>query len=661
MRKGNFLLLFLPLIALYSCAPEHSQIVVAEFGNNKVYMGEFENAYAKNSGGIDKAGKDSLKNYENFLDLFVNYKMKLRDAYVRGLTTDPDVQKELKDYKISVGTTLFLDNYLYEPNIKLLYERRKTEFSASHIFLKEDSTMNTEKVEALGKELIDRIQKGESFESLAKQYSKDIYTKNNGGDVGYFTAGQINSPEIEDAAYSSEQGQVYPHLIKSNYGYHIIKITEKYPRKPSVHVAHILALMTDSTKKTDTLRALTKIRDIEQQLKNGADFAELAAKYSDDKESGKKGGDIGFIERGKTVKEFENVAFKMKKGEISPIVKSRFGFHIIKYIGESKDKSLEEQREELKELYQRVRYKKDYNDLIEKLRTDFSYSKNDEVLNKILSTGDTLKTQNDYLKSNLKKEFGEKTVFTVNGTPCSADSLFYFMIASGNYASKKIDSKILSDGLNKYSGIVLIREKVVNYDKQNPEFEKLLVEYQNGTYLFKLLDQEVWSKIAIDSTKLQSFYNQTKGDYKTKAQVEFKEIYCLNDATINECYESAVHNSNFDTLYNKYNEHKTDGNNTTSGLVDFDKNEQAMQAHDLKDIGYISKPFKSEGGWSIVKLLKKVPGKSKSFEEAKSEVTSIFQDQETKRLENEYIARLKKIYEPKLYYNELTKAYKQTN
>ena len=135
MLKGNSLLLFLPLIAFYSCAPEHSQIVVAEFGNNKVNIGEFENAYSKNSGGFDKASKDSLKNYENFLDLFVNYKMKLRDAYVRGLTTDPDVQKEVRDYKINIGTTLFLDNYLYEPNIKILFERRKTEFRASHIFL----------------------------------------------------------------------------------------------------------------------------------------------------------------------------------------------------------------------------------------------------------------------------------------------------------------------------------------------------------------------------------------------------------------------------------------------------------------------------------------------------------------------------------------------
>jgi len=89
---------------------------------------------------------------------------------------------------------------------------------------------DNEEVAAFAAKVADRIQKGESFESLVKQYSQDNYTKNNGGDVGYFTAGQINSPEIEDAAYSTEPGHVYPHLIKSGYGYHIIKITEKYLR-----------------------------------------------------------------------------------------------------------------------------------------------------------------------------------------------------------------------------------------------------------------------------------------------------------------------------------------------------------------------------------------------------------------------------------------------
>jgi len=624
-------------------------------------MDEFENAYSKNLGGFKNASKDSLKNYEKFLDLFVNYKMKLHDAYVRGLPSNPDVQKELRDYKINIGTTLYLNDKLFEPNIKTLYERRKTEYRASDIILTEDSIMNAQKVETLGKQIIERIQKGESYDSLAKHYSKDTYTKNRGGDVGYFTAGQINSPDVEDACYSTEPGQIYPHLVSSANGYHIIKITEKQLRRVAVHVAHILILYTDSTKVADTAKAFKKIQNIEQQLKDGADFSSLAIKYSDDKVSGKKGGDIGFIERGKTVKEFDEAAFKLQKNEISPIIKTRFGFHIISFLGALKDKPFEDQKQELKDLYQRIRFKKDYDELIEKFKVEYKYSKNDEVLNRILSKGDTVKTESDYLNSNMKKELGDKTVFTVNGIPYSSDSLFSFMIKSGNYTMKKIDSKILNDGLSKYSGNILMRENALNYDKQNPEFAKLLEEYRNGTYLFKILDEEVWAKMSIDSLKLHDFYNQTKENYKTKEQVQFKEIHCQKYAVINECYTLTSSNADFDTLYSKYNEPKNNSKNIVSELVDYDNNEASNHAFELKNIGDISKPFEIENGWSIVKLLKKSPIRTKNFEEAKSEVTSIFQDQETKRLENEYILRLKKVYEPKLNYNELTKAFKQTN
>jgi peptidyl-prolyl cis-trans isomerase SurA len=661
MRIRNLLLLFFPLIALYSCAPEHSQIVVAEFGNNKVYMNEFENAYIKNSGGIEKAKKDSLKKYENFLDLLVNYKMKLRDAFDRGLPSNPEIKKELKDYKINVGTTLYMENVLYGPNIKDLYEKRKTEFRISQIVLSEDSTMNAKQVKALGNEIIARIQKGESFESMAKKYSKDNLTKNIGGDVGFYTAGEINNPEIEDAIYSTEPGNIYPHFIKSEFGYHLFKVTEKQPRKIALRLSHILVRYVDSLKIVDTLKAYKKIQGIEQQLKNGADFAELAKKYSDDKTSGKKGGDLGFIERRRTIKDFEEAAFKLGKNEISPIIKTRIGFHIIKCFGEAKPIAFDEQKEELKNIYKHTRFQNDYDNLIGKLKIELKYSKNDEVLNKILATGDTIKTLNDYLKSNLKKELGDKTIFTINGNPYCTDSLFEFMISSGNYTMKKIDPKLLNDGFDKYSSDMIIKEKVLIYDQENPEFADLLIEYENGTYLFKIIDQEVWAKLKIDSTKLQEIYNNNKENYKTKDQVVYQEIHCQKDSVIDKCYSLAMSKFNFDTLYAKYNERKGNGTKTVSDLVDYDFNEQSKQAFQLKNIGDISKPFYIDAAWSIVKLIKKSPIRIKNFDEAKSEVTSIFQEQETKRLENEYIIQLKKEYEPKLYYNELTKAFKQTN
>lgn len=659
MRNAKFILFFIPLIVFISCSPQNSKIIVAEYGNNKVYMDDFEKAYAKNSGGFVKTKTDSLESLQKFLDLFVTYKMKLRNAEVRGYTTDADMQKELRDYKINIGSTLFLEEELYEPNIRKLYERRKTEFRASHIFLIPDSTMNEEKIVELGNQLIQRIQKGEDFAALAKQYSKDTYTKNKGGDVYYFTAGQINSPQIEDAVYNTEPGKIYPRLVNSGFGYHIIKLTDKKTRRPSIRAEHILIRFSDSTG-TDTAKALRQIQEIEQKIKNGADFGEMAFKYSQDKGSAVQRGDLGFFGRSRMVKEFDEAAFNLKKGEVSPIVKTQFGFHLIRLVDESSYPTYQEEKDELKEIYRRVRYKLDFEKLVEKLKAEFNYLLNRETFNIVLSKSDTVKVGPGYWTGKLKKEIGEKEIFKINNKSFSVDSLFSFLIKKGLFFNRTLDSKILNDGVNQYAGDLLVREKALVYDKVNPEFAKLMEEYESGIYLFKILDEEVWSKLLIDSAKVKSFYEQTKQNYKWKERVEFKEIYNQKDSLINSCYALAVSGYNYDTLVVRFNQ-RTGYENKPGyyGLVDTDFNELAKRANALKNIGDVSKPFQFDDGWSIVKLVKREPARLKTFDEAKAEIVSILQDKESKRLEDEYINKLKSIYRPKVYYDELVKALKK--
>ncbi|MEW6701308.1 MAG: peptidylprolyl isomerase, partial [Bacteroidota bacterium] len=167
-------------------------------------------------------------------------------------------------------------------------------------------------------------------------------------------------------------------------------------------------------------------------------------------------------------------------------------------------------------------------------------------------------------------------------------------------------------------------------------------------------------KLLIDSAKVKSFYEQTKQNYKWKDRVEFKEIYNQKDSLINSCYALAVSGYNYDTLVVRFNQ-RTGYENKPGyyGLVDTDFNELAKQADALKNIGDVSKPFQFDDGWSIVKLVKREPARLKTFEEAKAEVTSIVQDQESKRLEEEYINKLKSIYRPKVYYDELAKVFKK--
>ncbi len=167
-------IIYLPIILLViSCAPEHSKIIVAEFTGSQITLDEFEKAYSKSSNGNELTDRDSLDKLKNFLDLYVNYKMKLRDAEVRGYTTDPDMEKEYVDYKIAVGSALFLEKEFFEPHLKKMYDKRKVEFRVAHIFLMPDSTRNDEQTKEFANELIARLKNGEDWVSLAKQYSAD--------------------------------------------------------------------------------------------------------------------------------------------------------------------------------------------------------------------------------------------------------------------------------------------------------------------------------------------------------------------------------------------------------------------------------------------------------------------------------------------------------
>lgn len=118
---------------------------------------------------------------------------------------------------------------------------------------------------------------------------------------------------------------------------------ERFQVPEQVQVRHILVA-------GDGAESRAKIEKIEQQLKGGADFAQLAKEYSDDKGSGARGGDLGFFEAGKMVPEFDKAAFALTKpGELSGIVQSKFGYHILQLEGRhpARTRSFDEVRNEL--------------------------------------------------------------------------------------------------------------------------------------------------------------------------------------------------------------------------------------------------------------------------------------------------------------------------
>ncbi len=189
----------------------------------------------------------------------------------------------------------------------------------------------------------ERIIEGEPFEQVARGSSDDPSVKFNGGNLGYFTVFQMIMP-FEDAAYSLKKGAI-SRPVRTPYGYHIIKVTDRRPSKGKIKVAHIMKASPPDTDEKAAKDAENEINRIYNMLLDGASFKELAEKYSDHKESAKNGGELNWFGAGEIISDFSEAAFSLKDtGNYTKPVRTIYGWHIIKLIDRKAPVSFEESR-----------------------------------------------------------------------------------------------------------------------------------------------------------------------------------------------------------------------------------------------------------------------------------------------------------------------------
>jgi len=643
------------LLILFGCSLEQSEVIVAEYGKHNISIDEFENAYAKNVGGLEIAENSSLQDYHDFMDLYLNFKMKLRDAEVRGYTADPELEDELTNYQKQVGVSYLIEKEIIGPGISDLYEKRKEELRVSHLMIRPDSS-GIEGAMDRASSILDSIKSGASFEDMVKKYSQDQFSSPSGGDIFYITAGLLPF-SFEDAMYKTNAGEVYPEAVETRYGSHLIKITERGPRIPKIKASHILIGYFNPGGEMDSAAALVTVDSLVAELKAGANFEEMVLKYSDDTGTKNKAGDLGFFERRMMVKEFDETAFKMEIGEISDPVQTNFGYHIIKLTDKMDYPSFEEDRENLKTMFEKQRYQVEYDNLIDSLRAKYNYNFSDATVDLLMEKSDSVRFGMEYPNLDLVKD---EALFSYAGKTVTAGEFLFTVNSTGTFSGKAIFVRDeVMNAVNKVSEDLLKEEEALNLDKVNPQFAALMNDYRDGIYIFKLQEEEVWNKVRIDSSSVYNYWVANKENYSVPERVSFSEIFSMKDSLINNYYESLQEGASFDSLANLYTERP--GKKETSGfyeLQDVDFSDLSREANKLGNAGNYSEPISFSGGYSIFKLNDRQPAGLKTFEEAKAEVSGEYQEMESKRLEEEYINSLNKRYNPVIFYDELEKAFK---
>ena len=504
------------LIGVVATAQKKEKILFT-VDNKPVYTNEFIAIYKKNNSFVDEASKGGIQHY---LDLYVNYKLKVKEAFELKLDTLQQFKNELSDYRENLIQPFLKDKTVSEKLVKEAYDRISKEVNVSHIliFLQPNSS-EKDTLDAYNKliEARNLILNGEKFEVVAKQYSLDPSAQQNGGKIGYFSGLQMVYT-FENAAFNTPINTVSM-PFRTKFGYHILKVHDIRNSKGEVEVAHIMI------KNNGANDAKKRIDSIHTALKSDALlFKSLAENFSDDKASAVNGGLLEKFGSGKMVESFADEAFKLKNlGDISPPFQTPYGWHITKLIKKFPIESFENLKEKLTEQVQiDERSNLIGESVVKRLFQEYKITVNEKSLQQFNT--DDWKNKPALFNNNLllieKKQINQ------------TEFLSYLNINS------LTNVNLAFEDFKKEQMIAFYKE---NMERLNPEFNLMYTEFKEGLLLFDLLEDKVWEK-SKDSAELATYFDTHKNNYINKNFDDIKGIVIsdfqnyLEKQWINELY-----------------------------------------------------------------------------------------------------------------------------
>jgi len=342
-----------------------------KINNQQVSSSEFEKLYLKNQ----NQSKITESDFDDYLDLFINYKLKVLEAYNLKYDTIKSIKDEHFTYVKQLSEPFFIDKELENKLLQEAYERSKKEVRLSYILIKADPT-DTSKAYAKAMDIYKRLMKKENFDKLAVEFSDANNVKQQGPDAWYNRVFWMPY-EMENFAFTGKVGDISKPIFANN-SYFILKITDIRTGLPKeVRASHIYLRLKMGASPEDSIAVFKRIDSIKNELKNGVSFEQLALKYSDDKQNAAKGGDLGWFTTGKMFKDFENAVYSIKNvGQWVGPVRTPAGYHFIKLTDVKYLGNYEQEKENLsKQLQKNSRYSLVKESVYNKLKNQYNYQK----------------------------------------------------------------------------------------------------------------------------------------------------------------------------------------------------------------------------------------------------------------------------------------------
>jgi len=617
-------------------APKNQGDDQSLFSINKksVSVDEFIYLYQKNH--QNDRQEFTREKIEEYLDLFINFKLKVTEAQTRGLDTTAAFRKEYATYRDELRKPYLPDSKVVDSLVALTYERMKEEINASHILVRVNPVATAEQEkEAYDKilQIRNRVVAGEDFAKIAESLSEDQSAKMNQGNLGYFSAFQMVYP-FETAAYAHKKGEVSM-PFRTQFGYHIMKVNDRRPSSGEVEVAHILVRTGENN---DNEKAKNTIFDIYDQLRKGVPWDELCQQYSEDPGSKDNGGRLRPFGIGAmaSVPEFERAAFQLQKpGDYSDPFQTQVGWHIVKLERKIPLASFEELAPSIKNRVSRdERVQVSRQAIYSKLKTRYDYQENQAVKEKVLALADTT-LQDARWKRPSYPNSDKEVLFKMAGKEFSVAS-FLDYAAQNQKRNGLPPEKYLEQLLNSFVESQILQTVEADIMVRSPEYKWLLKEYYEGILLFDIMEKEVWNKASADSIGQRTYFQNNASSYKAGERLK-ASVY------------SATTKDHILKLKEQLEKGDTTGAAETISSLRIKRDEGLFEKDDRIILTKIPwSPGLHLGENNNLHYLVNVKGVAapglKTFEEARSEVISDYQN----FLEKKWVEELKKKYPVKI-------------
>ena len=518
--------------------------ILLTIGNKPVTVGEFMAVYQKND--LKKDDPINAKKLEDYLTLYINFKLKVREAEELGFDTVTSFVTELKGYRDQLAKPYFTDEATITRLVKEAYDREQFDLRTRHIFVKlaadalpKDTLVAWQKISKIR----ERLLKGEDFEKVAVDASEDPSARDreanqqhpflpgNHGDLGYFTVFDYVY-SFETGAYNTEPGKV-SQIVRTEYGYHIIKVISKTPALGKLTAAHIFMSIPKNGTHADSIRIAQRIDSVYQKLKGGAKWEEIVKQYSDDKGSALKGGVLPKFGVNRMVPEFIDAIRKIEKeGDFSPPVQTPYGWHIIKLVERKRPGTFDEEKADMK---QKV-MKDGRSDLAKQavltmIRKESNFTEMPDALKDFYGVvTDSIFTGkwDPSLAQNLTKP-----MFKINNQTYTQKDFTAYLAKNQHKSDKQKIAPFVDRAYKDFLNDELIKFENTRLEAKYPDFKNLMTEYRDGILLFDLTDQKVWSRATKDTTGLKDFYDGHKTSYMWEERLE-ATIYSIRDQKLSQ-------------------------------------------------------------------------------------------------------------------------------